>query len=78
MNWEVNGGINNYKNLKGTSMASPVAAAAAALIWSAHPNISGSEVLKKLYDGADKIDDKNKTKAGLLGAGRVNIFNSIR
>lgn len=67
-----------YGELQGTSMASPVAAAVAALIWSHNPNFTGEEVKQRLYDSADNIDDKNKKYVGKLGAGRVNAFNALK
>lgn len=66
-----------YAELSGTSMATPVAAAAAALIWSSHPNFSDKDVLDKLYQSADDIDGKNKKYKGLLGHGRVNVKRAV-
>ena len=71
-------GESRYGELKGTSMASPVAAAVAALIWSHNPNFSKEEVLKKLYESADDIDKNNRRYKGMLGAGRVNAFQALR
>lgn len=65
-------------NLRGTSMATPVAAAIAGLIWSAYPHFSAEEVREKLYKTADNIDDKNKSYRGLLGHGRVNAYQAVR
>ena len=67
-----------YKNSKGTSMATPVAAAVAALIWSAHPNFSAEEVKQRLYDSAKNIDSKNPLYKGQLGAGRVDAGKSVQ
>ena len=71
-------GKSRYGELEGTSMASPAAAAVAALIWSRNPNFTMDEVRKKLYDSADNIDKKNKKYKGLLGAGRINSFNAVK
>ncbi len=67
-----------YDGMSGTSMASPVAAAVAALIWSKYPNATNAQVLKRLYDSADNIDEKNRSKTGKLGAGRVNALNALQ
>ena len=67
-----------YGELSGTSMATPVAAAVAALIWSAHPNYSDEEVREKLYSTADNIDSRNFWYRGKLGHGRVNAFNAVQ
>ena len=74
----VNRKFNTYGSLYGTSMASPVAAAVAALIWSAHPNLSANEVKERLYMGADDIEEKNEKYRGMLGHGRVNAFKSVQ
>ena len=74
----VNRKFNKYGSLYGTSMASPVAAAVAALIWSAHPNLSANEVKERLYMGADDIEEKNEKYRGMLGHGRVNAFKSVQ
>ncbi len=71
-------GQSRYGELSGTSMASPVAAAVAALIWSHNPNFSRLEVIQKLKDSSDNIDKKNRRFKGLLGAGRVNAFNATK
>lgn len=64
--------------LSGTSMATPVVAAVAGLIWSANPNFTAEEVKKRLLNSTDKIDHKNKKYKGMLGSGRVNAFKAIR
>ncbi|MBT4793482.1 MAG: S8 family serine peptidase [Halobacteriovoraceae bacterium] len=67
----------HYGELSGTSMAAPVAAAVAALIWSAHPNFTDEEVIQKLYDSADNIDKRNFWYKKKLGAGRVNAAKAV-
>ena len=66
-------------SIDGTSMASPLAASVAALIWSQNPGWSASQVEQKLYDSADDIDNLscNSSYAGKLGAGRVNAYNAV-
>lgn len=68
---------NTYSTLSGTSMATPNAAAAAALIWSAHPTWTRNQVAAQLLGTADDIDAINPNYAGLLGAGRVNSFRAV-
>lgn len=71
-------GNSRYGELQGTSMAAPVAAAVAALIWSHNPNFSREEVIAQLLRSADNIDKKNKRFKGLLGSGRVNAFKALK
>ncbi len=71
-----NGG---YTSISGTSMSTPIAASVAAGIWSLDLNLSADEVETYLYDGADNIDDHLDSKyIGKMGAGRVNLYNSLQ
>jgi subtilisin family serine protease len=67
----------SWDYFSGTSMATPNAAGAAALIWSAHPTWTRDQVAASLLYFADNIDAQNPDKIGLMGAGRVNTFRSI-
>lgn len=69
---------NDYiATVSGTSMATPIAASVAALIWSNNTGWSASQVRTHLESTADDIDGLNPTYAGKLGAGRVNAFNAV-
>jgi PKD repeat protein len=65
--------------MDGTSMACPLAAAVAALIWSRNPTWSASQVVQQLFDSADNIYTRpcNSSYAGKLGAGRINAYNAV-
>ncbi|MEE2681824.1 MAG: S8 family serine peptidase [Planctomycetota bacterium] len=63
--------------LSGTSMATPLAAGAAALIWSTDPSMPASEVWATLRDTADDIDSINGSAAGKLGSGRINVSAAL-
>lgn len=65
--------------VSGTSMATPLAASVAALIWSQNPTWSASQVEQRLYDTADDIytESCNSSYIGMLGAGRVNAFRAV-
>jgi subtilisin family serine protease len=64
--------------MDGTSMAAPLAASVAALIWSKNPALSADEVKNRLVSSADPIDvlSCNSAYAGRLGAGRINAYNA--
>jgi len=72
--------VNDYAaSGDGTSMAAPLAASVAALIWSRDPSWSAEQVKQRLYLRADPIDvvTCNSTYAGKLGAGRINAFQAV-
>ncbi len=66
-----------YNTTQGTSFASPLAAGAAALVWSALPGLSSVEVSQLLRDSCDDIDHLNPGFEDLLGAGRVNLLKAL-
>ncbi len=61
----------------GTSMASPVAAGVAGLIWAHNPSWNNTQVATQLIMTADNIDALNSSYAGLLGTGRVNAYKAL-
>jgi len=58
----------------GTSMASPIVAGAAALLWSADRGLSIKEVKSAILNGAEK---SNSLKTLTASDGRLNIYNSL-
>ncbi len=71
---------NDYvATMDGTSMATPIAASVAALIWSANPTWTAVQVRDRLYATADNIYGLscNSSYVGKLGAGRVNAYNAV-
>ena len=65
-----------YGLMSGTSMASPVAAGLAGLIFSINPDLTPAQVRAIMQDNADNIDEVNPDYVGLLGTGRINAFRS--
>ncbi|MEZ5359993.1 MAG: PKD domain-containing protein [Candidatus Zixiibacteriota bacterium] len=64
--------------LSGTSMATPLTAGVAGLIWSHNPTWTASQVASQLYSSADNIDAYlTSTYIGKMGAGRVNAYNAV-
>ncbi len=68
---------NSYANYDGTSMAAPHVLGLAGLIWSAEPALSRQEVIDRIEDTADNIDDLNPNYEGLLGSGRINAYAAL-
>jgi subtilisin family serine protease len=63
--------------LDGTSMATPLVASTAALVWSANPSWTRLQVWTRVRDTADNINALNPSYVGLLGSGRVNLYNGV-
>ncbi|MCB0378829.1 MAG: S8 family serine peptidase [Bdellovibrionales bacterium] len=67
-----------YGTMSGTSMATPNAAAAAAVLWSQHPKWTRDQVVAQLLGTADNVDSVNPNYIEQMGMGRVNTFRSIQ
>jgi len=64
--------------IDGTSMATPLAASVAALIWSQNLSWSASQVENQLYASAENIDAYlSSAYIGKMGAGRINAFEAV-
>ncbi len=69
---------NIYGGLSGTSMATPNAAGAAALVKSYFPSYNALQIAEQLKVTADKIDGLNeKSLESKLGRGRINIYRAL-
>ena len=69
---------NYWASMSGTSMATPMAAAVGALIWSQNPTWTASQVEDQLYSSAENIDAYLASKyIGKMGAGRINAYNAV-
>ncbi|HET9326661.1 MAG TPA: S8 family serine peptidase [Candidatus Eisenbacteria bacterium] len=74
----VDNGVNNaYASFTGTSMATPIAAAVAALIKARHPTWDGLKVGEQLRATCDNIDGLNSGLAFQLGKGRINALRAL-
>ena len=67
-----------YGTKSGTSMASPLVAGLAALIWSKNPTLSSSQVRQIIENNCDHIDSLNPGFEGKLGKGRVNALHCLQ
>jgi PKD repeat protein len=69
---------NYWAAMDGTSMATPMAAGVAGLIWSKNPSWTAAQVTSQLYASADNIDAYLSSKyIGKMGAGRINAYNAV-
>ena len=66
-----------YATWQGTSMASPVVAGSIALVKYFFPDLSPDELVQKVLDAADPLNEINPSYRNLLGSGRVNVYNAI-
>lgn len=72
--------VNNaYFSSHGTSFSAPIIAAAAALVKAHFPQLTNLQIAEQLRVTADIIDtiSENTITAGLMGAGRLNIYNAL-
>lgn len=65
----------NYAALQGTSMATPLVAGIAALVWSKHPEFTAKQVRAQIEKSA--IDLGEPGKDNRFGHGRVNLFAAL-
>lgn len=72
-------GSSNYISSSGTSMASPCAAGAAAIVRSHFPTYTALQTIKRLRLTADNIYFPKNSSAynNQLGAGRVNLYRAL-
>jgi hypothetical protein len=70
---------NTYASFYGTSMACPLAASVAALVWWNHPELTASELRARMLGTVDDIYGLycNDDYIGLLGSGRVNAYKAM-
>ncbi len=67
-----------YGLMDGTSMACPLTAGTLALMKSYRPWATPAQLEYCLKEGCDNIDSLNSAFVGLMGAGRINIYNSLQ
>lgn len=69
-----------YNYLHGTSMATPLASAAAALVWTVQPVATAQQVINILQNTADKIGAYPyiSGRNDYFGYGRLNVANAVR
>ena len=72
-----NHGSASFAALSGTSMSCPMVAGLAALIKTRDTNLSRDDVKNIMFNAAENIDAENPSYIGLLGAGRINAFESV-
>jgi subtilisin family serine protease len=66
-----------YADWAGTSFAAPFVAAEAALVFSAHPGSTGSDVIERIRSTARSVDDVNPSYRGQLGKGIIDIAAAV-
>lgn len=62
------GGGASYTSLSGTSMATPLVSALAALIWSQRPDFTAQEVAHRIRGTADLLGAANEFGSGIINA----------
>jgi subtilisin family serine protease len=67
---------NDYASWDGTSMASPVAAAVASMVWLNYPEYISIQVGEHIKATTENISSKNPFYSGVMGTGKVNAFKA--
>ncbi len=67
---------NQYEGVYGTSIASPIAAGIAALLWAANPGWSRDQIQQQILNSCDPMPDPLYT-GGQLGHGRINAYRAV-
>ena len=67
---------NKYEFMSGTSMATPVVAGVAALVWSANPSLINTQIEEQLYETADDLGPVGKDI--FFGNGRINASKAVK
>lgn len=68
---------NTYITQQGTSMATAIVSSAAALIKAKYPSWTMQQVGQHIKNTADNINHLNPGYEGLMGTGRLNVYNAI-
>ena len=68
---------NSYGLAGGTSLAAPFVAGTVALMLEVNPCLSSSEIETLIKESADSVADE-ASYPGLLGAGRLNVYKSVK
>ncbi|NOY60437.1 MAG: S8 family serine peptidase [Calditrichaeota bacterium] len=66
-----------YAHEHGTSFAAPIVAGLAGLIKSYQPDLSAADIVFRIVETADNIDNLNPNYAGKLGNGRINAYRAL-
>jgi len=64
----------NYETMSGTSMASPCAGGAVALLWAIYPTETHSQILGRIYRNVDKVSGR---AVPVKYGGRINLLKAI-
>ncbi|UII24442.1 S8 family serine peptidase [Fulvivirga maritima] len=67
----------DYQHINGTSLSSPIVAAAVALVRSRFPQFNAIQAMEKVRVTADDIYAKNASFKGQLGKGRLNMLRAL-
>ena len=66
-----------YDIISGTSMATPLTAALAALVKTQHPDWGPLQVREQIRITCDNIENANPGFEGKMGSGRINAFRAV-
>ncbi len=68
---------NVYTSLSGTSMASPLVAGLAALVYDVFPNYTPEQIAEQIRATCDNVDSVNSSVVTFIGSGRINAYRAV-
>jgi len=66
-----------YASLSGTSMASPLVAGLAALVYDQFPTYTAEQIAEQIRATCDDIYSVNPSLVNMIGSGRINAFKAV-
>lgn len=72
------GSDQSYGFVQGTSFAAPIVSGLAGFLISQNLEIDRTEIISIIKEGCDNIDNINNGYKGLVGAGRINVDETMR
>ncbi len=67
----------NFVEKSGSSLSAGLVAGGAALLRTYFPSYSAKQIAELMKETSDEVDSKNTSYSGMLGEGRLNLYNAL-